>query len=467
MDEELLAISEEIFTYIINRLTFHLRFMDPAINRFARVGDTMEYRCDGVFFHYSPIALIRTFRARPEELIHGYLHVVLHSVFQHLYFANNRKMSLWNLAADMAVENVILELGLDCTKTEADEERKRLIGKVKEKVTDFTAQRIYHALEEMETDEIKLMGPVFSFDSHEVWYEIRDAIGSSESLYGEENRDDPTKGGRNRFEGASHDSDEKSDGEPSGPSEEEIRLIRNALKDWKEISEKIETDLETFHKEEGEQMPALVQSLAALHREKYRYGTFLKKFMRLGEKMKVSETDFDPIFYTYGLQLYHNLPLIEPLESQEMHNIRELVIAIDTSGSCQGDIVQSFLQKTWNIFRQKENFFTHFRIHIIQCDMLIRDVAEITSMAQFDRYIETLEIKGLGGTDFRPVFSYIQNKVDQGVFRKLGGLLYFTDGDGIYPKQQPPWLTAFLFPHNSKDITVPPWAIRYSLEGDE
>jgi predicted metal-dependent peptidase len=210
-----------------------------------------------------------------------------------------------------------------------------------------------------------------------------------------------------------------------------------------------------------------VQSLAALHREKYRYGTFLKKFMRLGEKMKVSDADFDPIFYTYGLQLYSNLPLIEPLESQEMNNIRELVIAIDTSGSCQGEIVQSFLQKTWNIFRQKENFFTHFRIHIIQCDMVIRDVAEITSMAQFDRYIETLEIQGLGGTDFRPVFSYIQNQADQGVFRRLGGLLYFTDGDGVYPKRQPPWLTAFLFPHNNKDITVPPWAIRYSLEGDE
>ena len=43
--------------------------------------------------------------------------------------------------------------------------------------------------------------------------------------------------------------------------------IRNALKDWKEISEKIETDLETFSKEEGENAEALVQSLKALHRE--------------------------------------------------------------------------------------------------------------------------------------------------------------------------------------------------------
>ena len=99
--------------------------------------------------------------------------------------------------------------------------------------------------------------------------------------------------------------------------------------------------------------------------------------------------------------------------------------------------------------------------------MLIRDVAEITSMAQFDRYIETLEIKGLGGTDFRPVFTYVQEQLDSHVFTKLGGLLYFTDGDGVYPKQKPLFMTAFLFPHDNKDITVPPWAIRYSLEGDE
>jgi predicted metal-dependent peptidase len=319
----------------------------------------------------------------------------------------------------------------------------------------------------METDRIRLMAPVFSFDNHEVWYEIRDAVGSSETLYGEENRDDPAKSGRNRFDGASHDSGEKSEGETSGPSEEEIRMVKNALKDWKEISEKIETDLETFHKEEGGQMPALVQSLAALHREKYSYSTFLKKFMKNGEKLKISDEDFDTIFYTYGLKLYKNLPLIEPLEYQEMNNIRELVIAIDTSGSCQGEVVQNFLQKTWNIFRQRENFFTHFRIHIIQCDMLIRDVAEITSMAQFDRYIETLEIKGLGGTDFRPVFTYVQEQLDSHVFTKLGGLLYFTDGDGVYPKQKPSFMTAFLFPHDNKDITVPPWAIKYSLEGDE
>ena len=466
MDEELIQISEEIFAYIRSQLTFHLRFMDLALNNYQLIPDALEYRCDGKFFHYPPIALIKTFQNNPNEMVRGYLHVVLHSVFQHLYFSKNRRMSLWNLAADIAVENVIEQLGLSCAETPASQEKQRQIAKIREKVPEFTAQKIYHYLEDLETDQIKLLAPVFYFDNHECWYEIRDSIGTSETLYGEENRDNPSASGGNRFEGATHDTGESQEGEDPHASEEEIRQIRNALKDWKEISEKIETDLETFNREEGEKAEALVQSLKALHREKYSYRTFLRKFMSPGEKMKISDEDFDLIFYTYGLNLYRNLPLIEPLEYQEMNNIRELVIAIDTSGSVQGDIVQDFLQKTYNIFQEKESFFSHFRIHILQCDMMIRDTAVITTMAEFEKYIETMEIKGLGGTDFRPVFSYVNEQIEQNVFRRFGGLLYFTDGDGVYPKYRPSYQCAFLFPKGNKEITVPPWAIRYSLEED-
>ena len=466
MDEELIQISEEIFAYIRSQLTFHLRFMDLALNNYQLIPDALEYRCDGKFFHYPPIALIKTFQNNPNEMVRGYLHVVLHSVFQHLYFSKNRRMSLWNLAADIAVENVIEQLGLSCTETPASQEKQRQIAKIREKIPEFTAQKIYHYLEDLETDQIKLLAPVFYFDNHECWYEIRDSIGTSETLYGEENRDNPSASGGNRFEGATHDTGESQEGEDPHASEEEIRQIRNALKDWKEISEKIETDLETFNREEGEKAEAMVQSLKALHREKYSYRTFLRKFMSPGEKMKISDEDFDLIFYTYGLNLYRNLPLIEPLEYQEMNNIRELVIAIDTSGSVQGDIVQDFLQKTYNIFQEKESFFSHFRIHILQCDMMIRDTAVITTMAEFEKYIETMEIKGLGGTDFRPVFSYVNEQIEQNVFRRFGGLLYFTDGDGVYPKYRPSYQCAFLFPKGNKEITVPPWAIRYSLEED-
>ena len=38
-------------------------------------------------------------------------------------------------------------------------------------------------------------------------------------------------------------------------------------------------------------------------------------------------------FYTYGLSVYGNLPLIEPLETRESKKIEELALVIDTSYS--------------------------------------------------------------------------------------------------------------------------------------
>lgn len=73
--------------------------------------------------------------------------------------------------------------------------------------------------------------------------------------------------------------------------------------------------------------------------------------------MKTNEDEFDYIFYTYGLQLYQNIPLIEPLEYKETKAIKEFIIAIDTSGSTSGEIVQNFVQKTYNILKSTESFF--------------------------------------------------------------------------------------------------------------
>lgn len=465
MDEELQAVAEDIFRDVIASLTLRLRFMDIALNRFIFVPDAVDYRCDGRFFHYSPIAVIKTFRNDRNALARGYLHSVLHCVFQHPFFAENQRPSLYDLACDIETENVILSLGIESLESRKDEDMRRAIAWLRERVPVFTAASICRYLETIENDRVKWMSQIFRFDMHEDWYHLRNVTGSREQLYGEENRDDPAAAGNNLFEGASHDTGEKS---PLQGKEEDalIEKTANRLKDWQEISEKIEMDLELFQKENGN-TEALVQSLKQLHREKYDYGTFLKKFMRSGEKMQINDAEFEPIFYTYGLSLYGNLPLIEALETKETAGIRELVIAIDTSGSVQGDIVQSFLQKTYDLLMQREHFFGRYTVYIIQCDMVIRDIAVIDSRQKFEAYIQDTGIKGLGGTDFRPVFRWIDEQIQSGAMRRLQGLLYYTDGDGAYPGQKPPYKTAFLFPPGNKDINVPPWAIRYNLEEGE
>lgn len=478
MDNELIAIANEIFKNVISQITMHLRFMDIALDQYEFIpSDNITIECDGMHLYYNPIYLIKTFKNNPNALTHGYMHIVLHSIFAHhlLTFDGNRK--LWDLACDIAVENMIQELDLDCMVVAGTDEMASEIKKIKEKVNLLTAARIYRYLAgELNDDQIKWLSGLFAFDNHGRWYSIRDVVGSKTNLYGEESKDDPTNAGRNKFENASHDgleeNGQRQDVEEDSKetlSEKDVQKIKASLNEWKDISERIETDLETFSKEYGDRAGTMVQSLERLHREKYNYTTFLKKFMSSGEKQMINDDEFDYVYYTYGLQLYHDMPLIEALEYKETKSVKEFVIAIDTSGSVSGKIVQSFLQKTYNIFHQAENFFNKFNIHIIQCDAKIQQDQKITSLDQFDQYIQNMEIMGLGGTDFRPVFHYVKELEEKKEFTNLKGLIYFTDGDGKYPEKPPAYKTAFVFVEREKmvEAKVPYWAMSYILDEDE
>ena len=258
----------------------------------------------------------------------------------------------------------------------------------------------------------------------------------------------------------------------AGPSNGDSRSlwgIRGVMAQvWKDIAERMQTDLETFSRQRGDRAGNLVQNLRAVNREKYDYTAFLKKFAVLGEAMKVNDDEFDYIFYTYGMKLYGNMPLIEPLEYKEVKRIREFVVAIDTSGSVSGELVQKFMQKTYNILKQEESFFRKINLHIIQCDADIQEDAKITSQEEFDRYLDTMQLRGFGGTDFRPVFSYVEELRRAKEFRNLKGLIYFTDGYGVFPEKKPDYPTAFVFVNERYEIPdVPPWAIKLVLEPEE
>ena len=108
---------------------------------------------------------------------------------------------------------------------------------------------------------------------------------------------------------------------------------------WQDISQRMQMELEAFDRKQGMNSGAMAQNLTAVNREKYDYTAFLKKFAVMGEAMKINDDEFDYIFYTYGLQLYENMPLIEPLEYKEVKAIKEFVVAIDTSGSTSGELV--------------------------------------------------------------------------------------------------------------------------------
>lgn len=58
--------------------------------------------------------------------------------------------------------------------------------------------------------------------------------------------------------------------------------------------------------------------------------------------------------------------------------------------------------------------------------------------------------------------------LEQHEFYNLKGLIYFTDGFGIYPKKMPPYKTVFVFMQdNYRDVDVPVWAMKLILDEDD
>lgn len=437
-----------------NTLLVNLRFLDMALSRFQYFfHNESSYFTNGEVLICNPLHVLKSYKTEKDAPVRDYLHIVMHCVFRHMFMNPALNRPLWDLACDIAVENVINELYLKSVDTNRAKYQQAEINKVKNKVKILTAEKIYsYIIDELTEREAADLRGYFYADNHEIWYmtdeeiEVRFGIGISESTSNKNNNSD---------------GDENIDGNT-------ISTKAFLSEMWKDISERMQTDLETFSKQQGDKAGGLVQNLKAVNREKYDYTAFLRKFAVLGEAMKINDDEFDYIFYTYGLKLYDKMPLIEPLEYKEVKRIKEFVIAIDTSGSVSGELVQTFVQKTYNVLKSTESFFSKINLHIIQCDADIQEHVKITKQDEFDEYLKNMKIKGLGGTDFRPVFNLVDKLILDKEFTNLKGLIYFTDGYGDFPAQKPDYDTAFVFiddEYNNPD--VPAWAIKLVLQKDE
>ena len=428
-----------------NTLLVNLRFLDMALSRLQPVATDLTTLCtDGQFLAYDPSFILRRYKQEKEVPVRDYLHVVFHCVFRHMYIHSLIDQKCWDLACDIAVENMITELGLKSTAAVRERQQQAVIQKLREKYKTLTAERLYRSLldADIPKDELKRMRELFKADDHSLWYlppEEKMQISAQLQIAA----------------GGSGDADSS---DSAAASEA----------DWENVSQRMQQDIEMFSKQQGNTAGGLMQNLQSVNRERYDYSSFLIKFAVMGEVMKINDDEFDYVYYTYGLQLYDKMPLIEPLEYKDVKRIREFVIAIDTSGSVARETVQRFLQKTYNILQESESFFSKINVHIIQCDADIQEDKKITCREEFDEYLKTMKIHGLGGTDFRPVFSYVDELIHNKEFNNLKGLIYFTDGYGDFPAKKPDYETTFVFlDEEMNNYDVPPWAIKLILQKEE
>ena len=415
---EKIEICIDILKNARNELYLSMRFFDVILSGFEFLPDTKisGMGTDGFTVYFYPDYLIGLYQKTPVQVNRAYLHMIFHCLFGHLKQPDHAEEQYWNLACDIVVESIIDELNEHSVRKYVPPYRKGVYQKLREKMEVLTPKGVYWELLGMHLEEEQFgkMQEEFFVDDHVLWNE---------------------------------------NVSPEKCIERE--------KKWKEQNEKLQTEMETFSKEASENAENILNQVQIENRNRYDYRKFLEKFAILKEEMQVDQDSFDYIFYNFGMKQYGNLPLIEPLEYKEVNRLEELVIAIDTSGSCSKELVRRFLGETYQILSTRENFFKKMKVYIVQCDCCIQWYQVIHSEEEWKEYMQKITIQGRGGTDFRPVFELIRKEQEKRELQNLKALIYFTDGDGIYPRQKPDYETAFVFVKKTENMKlVPDWAYK-------
>lgn len=486
----------EIARRVVNLATASLfvdmPFLDVALFRLKFDPDMRNvipsWATDGREVHYDTNYVLRRYSEKASIVSHDILHVTLHCVFRHMFVHPDVNQRLWDLSCDIAVEHVIASLNMSSLDDGRAAMRDAYLGMLDDLPDLMSAEKLYRALGEAELSEedFEVFEEAFAVDVHP-WYivENRSPRGSGPD-YEDEDSDDGDAGdgpsskgeqgeGRsngdtdNNADDQSHqdevnDDDDDASGEDPSYSREQLE------REWEDASKSVQTGLETMHGRHGyaSQAGTMLQALKAVNRRRYDYRNLLHAFCTWGEQITVNDEEFDYVYYTYGLDHYGDMPLVEPLEYKDVKKLRDIAIVLDTSGSVRGEALQRLFERTFDLIMNENNAFKRFRIHFIQCDAKVSDDIVLNTCEDLDRALESIEFKGLGGTDFSAAFDYVDALVAQSEFINFKGLIYFTDGRGSYPERCPAYKSAFVFIEDDyEDIEVPAWAIKIVLTEDE
>ena len=133
--DKLNKLARDVLILSRNTLLVNLRFLDAALSQFQLFPiEESTLLTDGKYILYNPKHVLESYKTAKEIPIRDYLHIVMHCVFKHMYIDPTLNRPYWDLACDIAVENVITELGLKAVTTARERQQVQYIAAIKKEL---------------------------------------------------------------------------------------------------------------------------------------------------------------------------------------------------------------------------------------------------------------------------------------------------------------------------------------------
>lgn len=335
---------------------------------------------DGKRYYYNPEFVDKLTEAEVNFLT---VHEVLHPALGHLWRLGSRDRLIWNHATDYCINGMIIE-------SDPSGQNFKMIegGLYNEKFKGMFSEEIYDILISdpdyvQKAKAAEAAGEGGTLDDHSLW-EDADGDGSGEA--------EDWKG---RVVQASQVAEGKGIGKLPAAIRRMIKDLVAPQKNWREL---------------------------------------LAEFVQ----QEISDYGWTPADKRFfGMSDIYSTDIILPDFSEEVDVVKNIVFAIDTSGSIGGKEMKTFISECVGCINQ---YGGKVKGHLIYCD------AQIGAIYDLEDAEQSVPVGG-GGTRFEPVFDWVEENLEE-----CAGVVYLTDGMGSYPKQHPYYPVLWVLTH---DYDVP------------
>lgn len=396
-DAALVDIAQRVLRARI-RLSLQQPFLASAVMRLPVRSAPGAVWCptaatDGYHIFYNP----HWVSTLTESELRGLLaHEVLHVIFTHADRRHEREPHLWNIACDYAINHLLIARGF----------RLPTGGLVSAGVAGKTSEQLY---EELANSRLRI-----AMAQRPPGFKPRAGQGGPSEPFDDDNDEIPEVGE-----------------DLLDPDDPRVRPLRSADAPDREQMAELRRELrqEALSRLEGEGAGHFRSECEADEDSRLDWRGLLRE--HLSERIKGDWSSFP-----FSKRLIHR-GLFMPSPGMQVPG--HVVFAIDTSGS----MTISLLQHIAGELRAFREIFP-CRLTVLQCDAALQSVEQYEAMDGYE-VPEQTSFRGRGGTDFNPVFAWVEQQADVAL------VVYATDGDGSFPAVPPaaPVIWLHTPPHSS------------------